>query len=201
MVGQRAILVLLATILSSTVGLGQGPDSSSARDAYERFERTLPDDPSVAARMLNTRYARQGIPLSFWIAPSVADSRLQDLSIHEGPCGKETIIQSTRIPPPDKRLEADRIIEFNATGTELHRWHVPIYNGFVGVRGNTALLNFRSDLVLEVDMNGSYRVAPKGTLPEPDVVTCPVNHGVGTSAYVRCVRIGGRTFAYQQTCT
>src|SRR5437016_12681637 len=85
----------------------------------------LRPDPVGAARILNRTYRRSGIPLLYWPRKDISDSALQGLDIGDGPCGVVALVQSAIIPPPDRRLDGEVVVEIDSTGGTLRRWPVP----------------------------------------------------------------------------
>jgi hypothetical protein len=194
---------LLVALFAPAAGLAQEPDSVAR--AWRQVVATLPSRAESAAALLNRTYALSGIPLTYWVATSVPNSARGGLSIVAHPCGVVALIQSPTIPPTDRRLEAERVVELDSAGHELRQWPVSTDLLPLGLRGNELLMTLhvgdRHDLALAVSSDGTYRVVPRDHLRETELVTCPPYNGFGRSAYVRCLRVRRRLLAYEGPCT
>ena len=199
----RTALLLAAVALLPSPLLTQKPDSVAL--GWQQLVQRLPQASSAAARMINSTYARSGLPLTYWVKDSVLESGLQELVIYDHPCGSTAFVKAARIPPQDARLEAERIVELNSAGNELRRWYVPVDSWPLGLRGNQLLVNIhagdRRDVALLVGVDGSYSVVPFEQTGAPEIAECPPYNGFGESAYVRCSRFGGRLLVYEGPCT
>ena len=188
---------------SDAIPVAVRPASSSVRPDCENVERsqgrakclffkTLPADSIRAAQAINNHYAEQAPELHYWIREGVSKSEQTGLNLRDGPCGPYAMARSGLTTPPDRRLEADEIVEVAATGEVLRKWPVP-ESWLLGIIGDEVLVAYdlggRTDLALAVATTGRSRVVPVDTYLRAEtrkVSECPRYSGFGNSAYTVC---------------
>ncbi len=199
-------LLLMATAVAPALA----QETSPVAQRWDSVVTRLPPDALDAARILNRTYSQSGIPLLYWPKKGISDSALQDLDIGDGPCGAVALVQSPIIPPPDRRLEGEVVVEIDSTGRTLRRWPVPSNSLPVTLRGDLLVIYLpargRTDLGLAIPEDGHYTVVPAERASGAGPVDCPANRLFPKSAYARCLQLpdrnrGRRLLAYQAPCT
>jgi hypothetical protein len=163
-------------------------------EQWQAFVQQLPQDSASAAESINNAYATSGIPFSYWVVRNADPSTLTGLNLQPHPCGRTAVLTSPTIPPPDNRIDSDRVFEVDKAGRTIQSWQVPVDRTPEGLEGDELLIpshaGNRKDFVIAVKPDGRYhaRAAPADRRT-PARVMCPPHGLFQGSAYAQCVLV------------
>ncbi len=210
----RVPTLLVLAIVTAACVRSSGEDALvAARADWQDFITRLPGDPAAAAAALDTYGRRNGLPMSFMLAPDAPEEMVKAFTVNPHPCGESVTAFARAVPASHPVADPDLVVEFDAAGREVRRWSVPADAMVAGVRGDRVLVPptelgvdlERTPLYLAVATDGSYRVVT-GEFREGQPIECPALEPFAGSDYLGCARFTDdagreRRLAFQFPCT
>ncbi|MCC7249946.1 MAG: hypothetical protein IT473_15085 [Lysobacter sp.] len=150
-------------------------------------------------------WPEKGVP-----ADDATQAQIEAAGLVEHPCGWVREVEVSKLPPPGRPGHvrgSETVAEFDASGTILQRWSLPVDMWPQAIDG-AMLVVADNERALTIDTDGRLS-ATAGMQSEASGVDCPssVVDAFEQSEFLICVRMtdvsngGERTIAYEANCT
>lgn len=143
-------------------------------------------------------------------ADDATQAQIEAAGLIEHPCGWVREIEVSKLPPPGRRGHlsgAESATEFDATGTILRRWSMPVDASPQAIDGESLVVG-DGERALTIDRDGRLSVSV-GSQSDTAAIDCPrgIVDAYEDSEFLICVRMkdltsgAERAIAYEANCS